>query len=51
MPAELKQSDFGKYLASLFHPAKEERPSNMWEIAERSRKLGGRLLEHKVGSN
>jgi serine/threonine protein kinase len=43
MPVELKETGLGKYLIGLFHPAREQRPENMHQVAEAMRRLGGEL--------
>ncbi|MDD5382628.1 MAG: phosphotransferase [Candidatus Margulisbacteria bacterium] len=48
MPPELKETNLGKYLLRLFHPDKEQRPSDMREIADNLRRLGAELDEHII---
>ncbi|MBU0672940.1 MAG: phosphotransferase [Candidatus Margulisbacteria bacterium] len=48
MPAELKETALGKYLARLFHPVKEKRPANMQRVVQQLRQLGGQLLEYEI---
>jgi serine/threonine protein kinase len=48
MHPELKETPIAKYIARLFHPNKDLRPTNMWQIAQTLRQLGGQLEEHIV---
>ncbi|MFA5113398.1 MAG: hypothetical protein WC529_03765 [Candidatus Margulisiibacteriota bacterium] len=50
LPAELKETPLGRYLASLFHPDKAQRPFNLPEIADRLKALGGQFASYELQS-
>ncbi|MFH1542348.1 MAG: lipopolysaccharide kinase InaA family protein [bacterium] len=43
MPGEIKETSLAKYLAELIHPAKEQRPVNHAEIADKLQLFGAEL--------
>ncbi|NQT29996.1 MAG: protein kinase [Candidatus Saganbacteria bacterium] len=45
LPSALKRTAFGKYLMRLIHPNIAERPSNMHQVADTLKQLGGQLTE------